>query len=161
MTPDVALAYGVTGPNLRASGVAADLRKDNPYLVYDRFDFDVPIGVEGDSYDRMMVRLFEMYQSINIVRQAIDTIPAGPIQAKVPRIIKVPAGEAYAESENPRGLMGFYVVSRGGRKPYRVSVRTGSFPTLQALASLLPGVLVPDIIAIMGSMDFVLGDIDR
>ena len=161
LTSDLALAYGVTGPNLRASGVALDLRKDAPYLVYDRFQFDVPIGTRGDSYDRMMVRLFEIYQSIRIVRQALDTIPAGPIQAKVPRIIKVPEGESYAESENPRGLMGYYVVSRGGRKPYRVAIRTGSFPNLQALSFLLLDVLVPDIIAILGSMDFVLGDIDR
>jgi NADH-quinone oxidoreductase subunit D len=159
--PSEALAYGVSGPNLRASGVAFDLRKVDDYLPYDRFDFEVPVGENGDCFDRYLVRLEEVRQAARIVLQAVDSIPSGPLRAKVPRIIKVPRGECYVRSENPKGEMGYHVVSEGGRGPYRLKVRSASFSNLSVLPWLLKGVLVPDIIAILGSLDFVLGDVDR
>lgn len=161
LPPEVALAYGVSGPNLRASGVPFDLRKVGDYLPYDRFDFDVPVGVNGDCWDRWWVRLEEIRQSARLITQAIEGIPAGPIQAKVPKIIKVPAGECYVRAENPKGEMGYYLVSDGGLGPYRLKIRSASFSNISILAWALEGALVPDIIAIMGSLDFVLGDVDR
>ncbi len=158
---DKALAYGVSGPILRASGVPFDLRKVSDYLPYDRFDFEIPTGKRGDCWDRWWVRLEEIRQSASIVRQAVDTIPSGPIQAKVPRIIKVPAGEIYVRAENPKGEMGYYVVSDGGLGPYRLKIRSASFSNISILPWVLEGILVPDIIAILGSLDFVLGDVDR
>jgi NADH-quinone oxidoreductase subunit D len=159
--PDEALAYGVSGPNLRASGVAFDLRKVDDYLPYDRFDFDVAVGENGDCFDRYLVRLEEVRQAARIVLQAIDSIPSGPLRSKVPRVIKVPRGECYVRAENPKGEMGYHVVSEGGRGPYRLKIRSASFSNLSVLPWLLKGVLVPDIIAILGSLDFVLGDVDR
>ncbi len=156
-----AKAYGVSGPNLRASGVAFDLRKVSDYLPYDRFEFEIPTGENGDCWDRYHVRLQEVRQAARIVTQAIDGIPSGPLQAKVPRIIKVPKGETYVRAENPKGEMGYYVVSEGGRGPYRLKIRSASFSNLSVLPWLLEGALVPDIIAILGSLDFVLGDVDR
>ena len=158
---DVAAAYGVSGPNLRASGVAFDLRKVESYLPYDRFDFEIPIGQNGDCWDRWSVRLAEIRQSARIIQQAIDGIPSGPLQAKVPKVIKVPKGETYVRAENPKGEMGYYLVSDGGQVPYRLKIRSASFSNLSILPWILEGVLVPDIIAIMGSLDFVLGDVDR
>jgi NADH-quinone oxidoreductase subunit D len=158
---DKAKAYGVSGPNLRASGVAFDLRKTDDYLPYDRFDFDVALGENGDCWDRYQVRLEEIRQAARIVRQAVDTIPSGELQAKVPRIIKVPRGQVYVRAENPKGEMGYYVVSEGGRIPYRVKIRSASFSNLSILQWILQDVLIPDIIAILGSLDFVLGDVDR
>ena len=158
---DKALAYGVSGPILRASGVPFDLRKVSDYLPYDRFDFEIPTGERGDCWDRWWVRLEEIRQSASIVRQAVDTIPSGPILAKVPRIIKVPAGEIYVRAENPKGEMGYYVVSDGGLGPYRLKIRSASFSNISILPWVLEGILVPDIIAILGSLDFVLGDVDR
>jgi NADH-quinone oxidoreductase subunit D len=157
----VAAAYGVSGPNLRASGVAFDLRKTERYLPYERFSFDVPVGANGDCWDRWWVRLAEIRQAAGIVRQAIDGIPAGPIQAKVPKVIKVPRGETYVRAENPKGEMGYHLVSDGGQGPYRLKIRSASFSNISILPWILEGVLVPDIIAIMGSLDFVLGDVDR
>ncbi len=159
--PEVAAGYGVSGPNLRGSGVRFDLRKVEDYLPYDRFEFDVPVGENGDCYDRWWVRLQEIYQAARIVQQALDTIPSGPLQAKVPRVIKVPKGETYVRAENPKGEMGYYLVSDGGLGPYRLKIRSASFSNLSILPWLLEGVLVPDIIAILGSLDFVLGDVDR
>jgi NADH-quinone oxidoreductase subunit D len=156
-----AVEYGVSGPNLRASGVAFDLRKVDGYLPYHRFDFDVVVGQNGDAYDRCRVRLEEIRQAARIVEQALDSLPAGPLQAKVPRVIKVPRGECYVRAENPKGEMGYHLVSGGGRRPYRVKVRSASFSNLSVLPWLLEGVLIPDIIAILGSLDFVLGDVDR
>ncbi|MDP8959613.1 MAG: NADH-quinone oxidoreductase subunit D 1 [Actinomycetota bacterium] len=161
LTPEVAASYGVSGPNLRASGVALDLRKTDRYLPYDQFDFDVPTGTNGDCWDRYQVRIEEIRQSARIVIQAIEGLPAGELQAKVPRVIKVPKGETYVRAENPKGEMGYYVVSQGGRIPYRVKIRSASFSNISILPYLLEGVLMPDIIAIMGSLDFVLGDVDR
>jgi NADH-quinone oxidoreductase subunit D len=159
--PEVALSYGMSGPNLRASGVGFDLRKHEQILPYDQFDFDIPVGQNGDCYDRFTVRLAEIRQAIRIVRQAVDTIPSGPLQAKVPRVLKVPPGEIYVRAENPKGEMGYYIVSQGGRIPYRVKVRSASFSNLSILPWILEGALVPDLVAIMGSLDFVLGDVDR
>ncbi len=161
MPADRALEYGVSGPNLRGSGVAFDLRKTDDYLPYSEFEFDIPTGENGDCFDRYMVRLEEVRQAARIITQAVDSIPAGELQAKVPRIIKVPKGEAYVRAENPKGEMGYYVVSEGGRGPYRLKIRSASFSNLSVLPWLLPGELVPDIIAILGSLDFVLGDVDR
>ena len=158
---DKGIAYGVSGPNLRASGVAFDLRKVEDYLPYDRFEFDIPTGANGDCFDRYMVRLEEIRQAAGIINQAVDGIPSGPLQAKVPRIIKVPKGECYVRAENPKGEMGYHVVSQGGRGPYRLKIRSASFSNLSVLPWLLKGILVPDIIAILGSLDFVLGDVDR
>lgn len=161
LPPEVAVAYGVTGPNLRASGVAFDLRKTENYLPYDQFDFDVVVGTNGDCWDRWWVRLQEIRQSARIVQQAVDSIPSGPLQAKVPKVIKVPKGETYVRAENPKGEMGYYLVSDGGQGPYRLKIRSASFSNISILPWILEGALVPDIIAVMGSLDFVLGDVDR
>jgi NADH-quinone oxidoreductase subunit D len=161
LPPEVAVAYGVSGPNLRASGVAFDLRKNEDYLPYDRFDFDVITGENGDCWDRWHVRLLEIRESVKIIRQAIDSIPSGDLQAKVPKVIKVPAGQTYVRAENPKGEMGYYLVSNGNQGPYRLKIRSASFSNISILPWILEGVLVPDIIAIMGSLDFVLGDVDR
>jgi NADH-quinone oxidoreductase subunit D len=158
---EVAVAYGVSGPNLRASGVPVDLRKTQDYLPYDRFEFNVIIAENGDCWDRWHVRLQEIRESIKIIQQAIDTIPSGDLQAKVPKIIKVPKGETYVRAENPKGEMGYYLVSDGGQGPYRLKIRSASFSNISILPWILEGVLVPDIIAVMGSLDFVLGDVDR
>jgi NADH-quinone oxidoreductase subunit D len=159
--PEVAASFGLSGPNLRASGVAFDLRKVSNYLPYDRFSFDIPVGAVGDCWDRWNVRLLEIRQSARIVQQAIDGIPSGPLQAKVPKVIKVPRGETYVRAENPKGEMGYYLVSDGGQGPYRLKIRSASFSNISILPWILEGALIPDIIAVMGSLDFVLGDVDR
>ncbi len=160
--PDKALEFGLSGPNLRASGVDFDLRKKGEMILpYDRFEFEIPLGKNGDCYDRYVVRLEEIRQATRIVTQAVDEIPAGPLQAKVPRIIKVPAGQVYVRSENPKGEMGYYIISEGGRTPYRVKIRSASFSNLSILPWVLEGTLIPDLVAILGSLDFVLGDVDR
>ena len=156
-----AIEYGLSGPNLRASGVAYDLRKDDPYLTYDQLDFDIAVANDGDCYDRYIVRLEEIRQSVRIIRQAVDMIPSGPLQAKVPRILKPPKGQVYTRAENPKGEFGYFIVSEGGKVPYRVKIRSTSFSNLSILPWILPGQLVPDLVAIMGSLDFVLGDVDR
>jgi len=161
LPPEVAAAYGVSGPNLRASGVPFDLRKTQDYLPYDRFDFNVITSENGDCWDRWRVRLLEIRESVKIVQQAIEGIPSGDLQAKVPKVIKVPAGETYVRAENPKGEMGYYLVSDGKSVPYRLKIRSASFSNLSILPWILEGALVPDIIAIMGSLDFVLGDVDR
>ncbi len=156
-----ALEYGLTGPNLRASGVAYDLRKVENYLPYDDVDFDVAVRDGGDCFDRYMVRLDEIRQSAKIVRQAIEKIPTGPLQAKVPRVLKVPKGQVYSRAENPKGEFGYYIVSEGGKMPYRLKIRSTSFSNLTILPWVLKDQLIPDLVAIMGSLDFVLGDVDR
>ena len=162
LPPEVGAAFGVSGPNLRASGVAFDLRKIEDYLPYDQFEFDVITGENGDCWDRWWVRLQEIREAAKIVLQAVDAMPpSGPLQAKVPKVIKVPAGETYVRAENPKGEMGYYLVSDGGAGPYRLKIRSASFSNISMLPWILEGVLVPDIIAIMGSLDFVLGDVDR
>jgi NADH-quinone oxidoreductase subunit D len=158
---EVAAAFGVSGPNMRASGVKFDIRKVEGYLPYDKFDFEIPTGANGDCWDRWKVRLDEIRQSCRIIEQAVDGIPSGPLQAKVPKVIKVPEGETYVRAENPKGEMGYYLVSDGGGGPYRLKIRSASFSNISILPWVLEGVLIPDIIAIMGSLDFVLGDVDR
>jgi len=158
---EVAASYGLSGPNLRASGAAFDLRKIENYLPYDDFEFNVITGTNGDCWDRWHCRLQEIRESAKIIQQAIDGIPSGDLQAKVPKVIKVPAGETYVRAENPKGEMGYYLVSDGKDGPYRLKIRSASFSNLSILPWALEGVLVPDIIAIMGSLDFVLGDVDR
>ena len=161
LPPDVAADYGVSGPNLRASGIGFDLRKVSDYLPYDRFEFEIPVGQNGDCYDRWWVRLEEIRQSVRIIQQAIDSIPSGPLQSKVPKIIKVPKGEAYVRAENPKGEMGYYIVSDGGQGPYRLKIRSASFNNISILPWILEDTLIPDIIAVLGSLDCVLGDVDR
>ncbi len=159
---DIALSYGLSGANLRGSGIDWDLRRDQPCgLVYDQVDWKVWTHPDGDSYSRFWVRLQETREACNIVSQLLDKIPAGPIMAKVPRIIKVPAGEAYVATENPLGEMGYYVVSKGDLAPFRVKIRSASFSNMSICPWVLKGVFVPDIIAILGSLYFILGDIDR
>jgi NADH-quinone oxidoreductase subunit D len=160
--PDIAMSYGLSGANLRGSGVDWDLRRDQPCgLVYDQVDWKVWTHPDGDSYSRFWVRLQETREACNIVEQLLDNIPAGPVMAKVPRIIKVPAGEAYVATENPLGEMGYYLVSKGELTPFRVKIRSASFSNMSIAPWVLEGVLVPDIIAILGSLYFILGDIDR
>ncbi|MGH8927060.1 MAG: NADH-quinone oxidoreductase subunit D [Acidimicrobiia bacterium] len=159
--PEIAASYGLSGPNLRASGVNFDLRKVSDYLPYERFEFSIPVGTAGDCWDRWNMRLQEIRQSARIIQQAVDSIPSGPLQAKVPKVIKVPKGETYVRAENPKGEMGYYLVSDGGQGPYRLKIRSASFSNISILPWILEGTLIPDIIAIMGSLDFVLGDVDR
>jgi NADH-quinone oxidoreductase subunit D len=159
---DIGLQYGLSGANIRGSGVDWDVRRDNPNgLVYDQVDWKVWTHPDGDSFSRFWVRLQEVREATKIVDQLLDTIPAGPIMAKVPRIIKVPAGEAYVETENPLGVMGYYVISKGDLVPYRVKIRSASFNNMSITPWLLKGVYVPDIVTILGSLYFILGDIDR
>jgi NADH-quinone oxidoreductase subunit D len=155
------LEYGVSGANIRASGATSDVRLDEPYLVYDELDFDVVSDTRGDCYARAWCRLEECRQSVRIIEQCLDALPAGPIMAKVPRIIQVPPGELYVRAENPLGEMGYYLVSKGGRVPYRLKIRTASFSNVSILPWLLEGVFLPDLIAILGSLYFILGDVDR
>jgi NADH-quinone oxidoreductase subunit D len=159
--PDKAIEYGLSGPNLRASGVPYDLRKADSYLTYDQVDFNVVTRQDGDCYDRYVVRLDEIRESVKIIRQAIDKIPQGPLQAKVPRVLKAPKGQVYTRTENPKGEFGFYIVSEGGKMPYRLKIRSTSFSNLTILPWILKDQLVPDLVAILGSLDFVLGDVDR
>lgn len=154
-------AYGVTGPMLRAAGVKWDLRKAQPYSGYEQYEFDIPTGENGDTYDRYLVRMEEMRQSVRIIRQALDNLPGGPIMAKVPKVIKPPVGEAYVSVEAPKGELGFFVVSDGSTQPYRVRIRPPSFVNLQSLDRMARGSLIADLVAIIGTIDIVLGEVDR
>jgi len=157
-----AVALGLSGPPLRGSGVPRDVRKDEPYAAYDEMQFDVPVGTAGDTYDRYLVRMEELYQSIRIIRQATEGIPEGPIVGKVPRLIKPPAGETYHAVESPKGELGYFIVSDGkSTSPYRFRVRPPSFCNLQGLRRLIKGHLVADVVALIGSLDVVLGEVDR
>lgn len=157
-----AVAMGLSGPPLRGSGVARDIRRDQPYAAYADFEFDVPIGTAGDTYDRYLIRIQEFYQSVRIIRQAIAGLPEGPIVGKVPRLIKPPAGETYHAIESPKGELGYFIVSDGkSNTPYRFRVRPPSFCNLQALPRLIKGHLVSDVVALIGSIDIVLGEVDR
>jgi NADH-quinone oxidoreductase subunit D len=183
---DLMFDLGVTGPLLRAAGLKRDARKDSPHSSYDKFDFEVPTRTDNDVYARFEVRIEEMRQSVRIVRQAMDGMPGGPWKADAPHILlpdrekmktqmesliyhfkivtegfRVPAGTVYQVVESPRGELGYYVVSDGTARPHRVYMRTPSFGNLQALGAMLEGALIADSIAAMGSMDFVLGDVDR
>ena len=154
-------AFGVTGPLLRAAGEKWDLRKAQPYSGYEKYDFEIPTGERGDNFDRYIVRMEEMRQSVRIMRQAMASIPAGPIMAKVPKVIKPPVGEVYVSIEAPKGELGYYIVSDGTTLPYRVRVRPPSFVNLQALDRMSKGALVADLVAIIGTIDIVLGEVDR
>ena len=181
-----AITWGMTGPNLRGSGVTRDLRKDNPYLGYENYDFDIPIGENGDCYDRYLCRMEEMRQSIRIIRQVIADLPSGsvniadsknmlPAKEKVltsmeelihhfivaTQGIEAPAGEVYFGAENPKGELGFYINSKGGGVPHRMKIRSPSFVNLSILSHLMPGHMISDVPAILGSLDFVMGECDR
>jgi NADH-quinone oxidoreductase subunit D len=153
--------YGVTGPLLRAAGVAWDLRKAQPYSGYERYDFAIPTRPTGDSYDRFLVRMAEIRESLKIIEQAVARIPTGPILARVPKVLKPPVGEVYVSIEAPKGELGYFVVSDGTIQPYRVRVRPPSFLNLQALEKMAVGALVADVVAIIGTIDIVLGEVDR
>ncbi|MGI9241097.1 MAG: NADH dehydrogenase (quinone) subunit D [Verrucomicrobiales bacterium] len=181
-----AISYGLSGPNLRGSGVEFDLRKAHPYLGYEQYEFDVPIGEHGDSFDRYLVRMEEMRQSVRILRQVVKTMPPGPINVVDPKStlpekervmmsmeelihhfivatqgIDAPEGEVYFGAENPKGELGFYIHSKGGGVPNRLKIRSPSFINLSILPKLLPGHMVSDVVAILGSLDFVMGECDR
>ena len=181
-----AIDWAITGPNLRSSGVARDLRKDNPYLGYQNYEFDIPVGENGDCYDRYLVRMEEMRQSIRILQQAIANLPEGPIHVEPNKNyapnkekvlmsmeelihhfilhtqgIEAPKGEVYFATENPKGELGFYIHSKGGGVPYRLKIRSPSFVNLSILPEILPGHMLSDVPAILGSIDFVMGECDR
>jgi NADH-quinone oxidoreductase subunit D len=158
---EVAISCGISGPVARASGVNVDIRKTDPYCVYDRFEFDVPLGEAGDCYDRYRVRIGEMFQSLRIIRQAMRDIPEGPVKADVPHLIRPPAGEAYGHLEAPKGELGYYVVSDNSIAPYRCHVRPTSLINLAALREMVRGWKVADLIAIFGSIDITMGEVDR
>ncbi len=185
-TADEAVDLGLSGPNLRACGVSHDLRKAQPYCGYDRFEFDVPTRENGDVYDRYRVRMAEMRESAKIVRQGLDRLPDGPVLADAPKVVPppkerlsydmealihhflifthgfdVPKGEAYVPIEGPRGEVGFYIVSDGGPKPYKAKLRPPSFLNVQALEKVIVGKMLADVVAIIASMDFILGEVDR
>jgi NADH-quinone oxidoreductase subunit D len=155
------IALGASGPILRASGLKWDLRKAQPYAAYDQYKFDIPVGTNGDTYDRYMVRIEEMRQSRLICLQAIEKIPEGAILGKVGKVLKPPAGEVYHSIEAPKGILGYYIVSDGTTQPYRVRIRPPSFINLQALDRMTRGHLVADVVAIIGTLDIVLGEVDR
>jgi NADH-quinone oxidoreductase subunit D len=186
ITPDRAIAYALSGPNLRGSGVDHDLRRKHPYLDYDDYDFEVAVGTAGDCYDRYLVRIEEMRQSVKILRQAIEKMPDGPINVddwknmsppkarvltKMEELIhhfivvteglKAPPGEVYFGAENPKGELGFYINSKGGGVPHRLKIRAPSFVNLSILPELLPGCMISDVPAVLGSLDFVMGECDR
>ena len=181
-----AIGYGLTGPNLRGSGVEFDMRKNHPYLGYEKYDFEIPIGKVGDSFDRYLVRMEEMKESVKILRQACEKLPKGPVNITDPKGtlpdkekvmmnmeelihhfivatqgIDAPEGEVYFGAENPKGELGFYINSKGGGVPHRLKIRSPSFVNLSILPKLLPGHMVSDVVAILGSLDFVMGECDR
>ena len=181
-----AIGYGLTGPNLRGSGVEFDMRKNHPYLGYEKYDFDIPIGKVGDSFDRYLVRMEEMKESIKILRQVCEKLPKGPVNITDPKGtlpdkekvmmsmeelihhfivatqgIDAPEGEVYFGAENPKGELGFYINSKGGGVPHRLKIRSPSFVNLSILSKLLPGHMISDVVAILGSLDFVMGECDR
>jgi len=159
---EIAKSYGVTGPILQASGVAEDSRKTEPYLHYDQVEFEVPTGAHGDSFDRFLVLYRRIEESLKIIEQVHDKLPAGPIiPAKMPKNIKPPEGWTYVRTENSLGETGYYLVSRGGKEPWRLKMRTPSFHNVSMIPYLLEGVLLPDLIAVLGSVFFVVGDVDR
>ena len=156
------VAMVVTGPCLRASGVDYDLRKAVPYSVYDRFDFDVPVGLDGDCWDRYYLRVQEVYQSVRIIEQALEQLPDGEVVSSLGRrLIRPPAGEVYVRGENPRGEIGVYLVSDGADRPYRVKVRPPSFCNLSSLKHMLKDAWIADSVVILGALDIVLGEVDR
>jgi len=160
ITQEEALNYSLSGINLRSTGFNFDLRKNRPYNLYEQFDFDIPVGTKGDCFDRYYLHLREMEQSVRIVEQAVAKIPDGPVIGKVPKLIRVPAGEYYTSIEGARGELGVYIVSDGKDKPYRMKLRRPSFVNLQILRKLLIGQSMSNLIAILGAVDIVLGEVD-
>lgn len=159
---EYAIAYGVTGPNLRASGIAYDIRKSDPYGIYDRFDFEIPTGKHGDSWDRLMIRISEIEQSGQIIKQALSQLPEGEVQAKIPRIIKPEKNkDVYHRIESAKGELGYYLVSDGSEKPYRVHVRAPSFVNLMVLPLICREGKLQDVITNIATLDPVLGESDR
>jgi NADH-quinone oxidoreductase subunit D len=163
---EVALNYAVSGPVLRGSGVQWDLRKNDPYSVYDRLDFEIPVGkglkgTVGDCWDRYMVRIHEMEQSVNIIEQAVDRLPAGDVSSAIPKRIRPDAGDVYVRTETPKGELGYYIVSDGTATPFRVKVKSPCFVNLSALPAMCRGAMIADIVAVLGSIDIVLGEVDR
>ena len=161
-----AIEWGLSGPNLRGSGFAYDIRRAEPYSVYPKLDFNVVVGhadrgTLGDCFDRYLVRIDEMRESVKIVRQVIDRIPDGPVMAKVPRVFKPPAGECYFRAESPRGETGFYLISDGGTNAYRLKIRTGSYMAMNIFEKISKGVMISDIVALIGSFDIILPETDR
>ncbi|HLA93264.1 MAG TPA: NADH-quinone oxidoreductase subunit D [Actinomycetota bacterium] len=158
---EMGIAFGCSGPTLQASGVPMDPRKDAPYEMYGEVEFDVPVGRQGDSYDRLWVLVQRMHESCRIIEQCMEKLPAGRyIADKLPKKLSL-EGEVYVRTENPLGLMGYYVVGNGKKQPYRLKMRTASFSNISVLPAMLPGTLLPDLIAILGSIFFVVGDVDR
>ncbi len=156
-----AIDFGITGPALRASGVVEDVRISEPYSIYDRFEFGIPVGTYGDCWDRYFVRVEEMRQSLLIIEQAMEQMEPGSVMASVRRIARPPKGEVYKRTESPRGDFGVYLVSDGSERPYRVKVRAPSFANLQALKHMLRNAYVADAVVILGSIDIILGEVDR
>lgn len=163
LSRDTALSYAASGPVLRGSGVNWDLRRDEPYSVYPELKFDVSVGEKGDCWDRYIVRFREMEQAIRIIDQALDQLPEGEIMAKVPRVLRPPKGEVYVRTECPRGELGFYLVSDGSTRPYRIKCRSSCYVHVSALPEMVDGMgyLIADVVVILGSLDIVLGEVDR
>ena len=161
LTRETAVDYAVSGPMLRGSGITWDLRKNDPYSIYDRFDFAIPVYVTCDVWARYLVRRKEMEESVKIVEQALAQLPPGEVMAKMPKTLKPPAGQIYSRNESPRGEIGFYIISDGSPKPYRYKVRSPAYVNLSALPEMLRGCLIADCVAVLGSVDIVLGEIDR
>jgi len=166
MTPEMCYNYGATGPILRGSGVDWDLRKKKPYSIYEELDFDVPVGeglkgTVGDCWDRFAVRQQEMRESVKIIKQCLDGIEEGPIMGKVPKVLKLPKGEIYMKTECARGELGYHIVSDGGKVPYRVKAKSSCFTHTSMLPEVAPGLLIADFVAVIGSIDIVLGEVDR
>ena len=163
---DVAINYGASGPVLRGSGVKWDVRKNDPYSIYDRFDWEVPVGTGkmgtvGDCWDRYMVRVHEMEQSLNIIEQAVDKLPAGDVQSAIPKRIRPDAADLYVRTETPKGELGYFIMSDGTSSPYRVKVKGPCFVNLSLLPAICRGAMISDVIAVLGSIDIVLGEVDR
>ena len=186
ITKEDAIAYGLSGPNLRGSGVDHDLRKKHPYLDYEKYDFEIPVGLTGDCYDRYLVRMEEIRQSVRILEQVVESLPSGPINHHDPKStlpdkvavltkmeelihhflvvtegVDAPAGEIYFGAENPKGELGFYIYSKGGGVPYRLKIRSPSFVNLSIMQKIIPGHMISDVVGILGSMDPVFGEVDR
>jgi len=186
ISKEAAIAYAISGPNLRGSGIEHDLRRKHPYLDYEKYDFEIPVGTVGDCYDRYLVRMEEMRQSVRILEQVVDKLPAGPINYVDPKQtlppkeevltkmeelihhfilvtegVDAPEGEVYFAAENPKGELGFYIHSKGGGVPYRLKIRAPSFVNISILPTILPGHMVSDVVTILGSIDFVMGECDR
>jgi NADH-quinone oxidoreductase subunit D len=163
---DVAVNYACSGPVLRGSGVKWDLRKNDPYSVYHKMDFEIPVGrgekgTTGDCWDRYMVRVREMEQSVNIIEQAASMLPEGDVQSAIPRRVRPEPGEVYVRTETPKGELGYYLISDGTATPYRIKIKAPCFVNLSALPAMSRGAMIADIVAILGSIDIVLGEVDR